>query len=93
MLRIPETNDTLNYQDELGVEHTKSQVDKIRRHGVQILSYFIDSKYNGKNKVNENDPLRHNFRRMYGKTSKFIRVDSVVELANTINQLFLTREQ
>ena len=92
-----------------GVSHTKSQVDKIRRHGVQILSYFIEEDYLGiKMKKNPNDmtpeereeeeerekrkdvsPLRKGFHKMYGKTAKFIDVNSVVELAKTINGLFI----
>ena len=109
VLVAPETGLTVEYCDEIGVSHTKSQVDKIRRHGVQILSYFIEEDYLGiKMKKNPNDmtpeereeekerekrkdvsPLRKGFHKMYGKTAKFIDVNSVVELAKTINGLFI----
>ena len=113
ILVAPETGLAVEYRDETGVTHTKSQVDKIRRHGVQVLSYFIEEDYfrfkakkkkddmtpeeleeeeeQEKEREKEKDasPLRKNFRRMYGKNAKFIDVNSVVELAKTINGLFL----
>lgn len=90
----------ISYTGDVGVTHTKSQVDKIRRNGVEILSYFIDQPwYKPKDEVVakrqkkdiENSPLRRDFRKMYGKNAKFIDVENVVELAQTINGLFLTR--
>jgi hypothetical protein len=110
ILIAPETGLAVEYRDDTGVVHTKSQVDKIRRHGVQILSYFIEEDYVGfginpkkrdemtkeeleeeaeREKEKDASPLRKNFRKMYGKNSKFIDVNSVVELAKTINGLFL----
>lgn len=109
-LRVPETGLTIQYTDQVGVNHTKAQVDKIRRLGVEILSYFIENSYFKKNKKSseemtpeekeenkkmqealDNSPLRKNFRKMYGKNAQFINVESIVDLARTINGLFLTR--
>lgn len=107
-LRIPATGLHISYQDEVGVTHTKSQVDKIRRHGVEILSYFIEAgRRSGKTKNKETaqekveakklmeqldkSPLRQNFRKMYGKNAQFIDVENIVDLARTINRLFLTK--
>ena len=39
----------------------------------------------------EKSPLRKNFRKMYGKSSKFIRVDEITDLAKTLNELFLKK--
>jgi hypothetical protein len=39
----------------------------------------------------EESPLRKNFRKMYGKTSKFIRVDEITDLAKTLNELFMRK--
>lgn len=101
-LRSPETNMSVQYTGEVGVSHTKSQVDKIRKHGVEVLSYFIE--YNTindsdnltpvekqKQKQLDNSPLRKNFRKMYGRSAKFINVESIEDLARTINGLFLLR--
>ena len=95
----------VSYVDEVGTTHTKSQVDKIRRHGVDVLSYFIEEDYyryvdsekmtdeerEEIKKQKENSPERKNFRKMYGKNAQFIDVESIVDLARTINGLFLTR--
>ena len=103
-MRAPDTGLGLSYDGNTGTEHTKTQVDKIRRLGVQILSYFIeDTPYWGRqatqdpnavallNKRREESPQRVWFRKMYGKNSQFIDVNSIVDLAKTINKLFLTK--
>lgn len=109
-LRVPSTGLTIQYTDQVGVTHTKSQVDKIKRLGVEILSYFIEDSFYSRNKKRpeemtaeqkkefketqdrmDNSPLRKNFRKMYGKNAQFINVESIVDLARTINGLFLTR--
>lgn len=106
----PETGAVISYRDEVGTSHTKTQVDKIRRHGVEILSYFIEHSWGKRDKKNPEDmtpeeledekkrqkqleesPLRKNFRKMYGKNAKFIDVESIVDLAKTINSLFIRR--
>lgn len=110
-LNIPATGLCIAYQDDVGVTHTKAQVDKIRRHGVEILSYFIEegdavldektikqmtpeqlAEAKKMQEELENSPLRKNFRKMYGKTAQFINVESIIDLARTINRLFLTKE-
>jgi len=108
-LSVPQSGLSISYRDDVGATHTKSQVDKIRRQGVQILSYFIEDDYNrckqnpeemtedeknleeARQKALDESPLRHNFRKMYGKNAKFIDVESIVELAKTINGLFLSK--
>lgn len=110
-VHIPATGATVSYRDEVAVNHTKAQVDKIKRHGVEILSYFIDEDYLEPDKTDistltpkqqkewkeiqdarDNTPTRKNFRKMYGKTAKFIDVESITELAKTINGLFLKKQ-
>jgi len=101
---------SISYIGDVGATHTKAQVDKIRRHGVQVLSYFIEDDYHARKKKHEanmtpeekkeaadlqkaldNDPHRKLFRKMYGKNAQFINVESIVDLAKTINGLFLTK--
>ena len=87
------TGHLLNYQDEVAVNHTKSQVDKIRNRDVEILSYFIED-YHGilkdsNNEPPENNKLRKNFKKMYGPAAKFVDVENIIDLAKTMNELFL----
>ncbi len=79
----PETKLSVSYYDEVATSHTRTQINKIRQHGVQILSYFIEDG------ENINAELRKNFHIMYGKDAKFINVENIVDLAHTINGLFL----
>jgi hypothetical protein len=109
VLTAPETGLTVQYCDDVGASHTKSQVDKIRRNGVEILSYFIEYDWDRPKKKPEEmtpkeleaykkyqdelkeNPLRKNFRKMYGKNAQFINVESIVDLARTINGLFIKK--
>lgn len=90
-LNVPETGLTIIYADEAGTTHTKSQVDKIRRQGTEILSYFIEDSYL-KQDCPEDNVLYKNFKKMYGRSAKFIRIENIVDLARTMNELFLKRE-
>jgi len=92
-----------NYTGETGALHTKAQVDKLRSHGVKILSYFIqeDNIPTILTGLNFNTittdkkrqlTLRELFYIMYGKDAQFIDVENVMEIARTINKLFLLRE-
>lgn len=88
-----------NYMGELGALHTKSQVEKIRKHGIKILSYFISSDYSsstyggfGYNQsVDPTLTLKDAFSKMYGKDAQFIDVGNVTDIARTINRLFLSK--
>lgn len=102
-----QTGVTLSYGGHVGVSHTKSQVDKIRRNGVHIMSYFIEEssyklpknldkqldpkKVAQMNKLLAESTLKKDFQKMYGKNAQFVNVESIVDLAKTMNRLFLTR--
>lgn len=109
-LTVPSTGHRIVYNTEIGATHTKSQVDKIRRLGVEIMSYFIEDTYYTRklkpiDKMTEQEkkeykkeqaelddsPLRKAFRKMYGKNAQFIDVKSIVDLARTMNGLFLNQ--
>ncbi len=92
-MAAPETGIPLSYYGDVGVTHTKGQVDKIRRLGVDILSYYIEDAPNQFISTDESRETNRNaFRKMYGKNAQFIDVNSIVDLAKTINGLFLTKE-
>ncbi len=82
------------YSGESAAHHTKRQINKIEAQGVRVLSYFIKSithlmgdltAYNAKLTT------RQLFKIMYGKNAQFIDVENVVEIAKTMNELFLTK--
>lgn len=92
----------LVYTDDIGVAHTKRQVEKIRNQGVRILSYFIESNdsmlsfpfglIRTNTSLSRKDVLRQQFETMYGRDAKFINVTSVFDIAKTMNRLFLEHE-
>ena len=95
----PGTGAGLSYSGDVGASHTKTQVDKIRRLGVEILAYYIEESYEETPKLTptsqkrlDDSPSRVQFRKMYGKNAKFIDVNNIVDLAKTINGLFLTKQ-
>ena len=98
----PNTRVGLSYSGDVGASHTKTQVDKIRRLGVEILSYYIEESWGRPKDMTmeqreewerqmDKSPNRVQFKKMYGKNSKFIDVNSILDLAKTINGLFLTK--
>ena len=99
-MRAPDTGASLSYSGDTGATHTKTQVDKIRRLGVEILSYYIDDDHQWgdptvqslqKQKKSQEDPRMVWFRKMYGKNAKFIHVNEITDLAKTLNELFLVK--
>jgi hypothetical protein len=91
-----------SYSGEIGALHTKIQIDKIRSHGVKVLSYFIqeDSRSEGfgglsfmiTGRGQRPLTLKQLFDVMYGKDAQFIDVENVMDIARTINKLFLYKE-
>ena len=101
-MTAPDTGIPLSYTGDTGASHTKTQVDKIRRLGVEILSYYIDDSHHWrdptaqtlqKQKKAQEDPRMVWFRKMYGRNAKFVRVDDIIDLAKTLNELFLNKSK
>ena len=76
-------NDIDYYYDD-ALNHTKKMVHKIRDMGVNVLSYFIGDTY-------DRDRYVEDFKVMYGKDASFINVTNVMEVAKTMNKMFLTK--
>jgi len=77
----------LNYRGEEAILDTAKSVKNIKKKGVKILSYFIQSsttKIKGKE-------LNKNFQIMYGKGASFINPKNLNEVTKTLNSLFLER--
>ena len=71
-----------NYWGPQALDHTRAQVDSMRKRGIQVLSYFIGKSDGYANK---------DFTRMYGKSATGIDVTSLIPLAKTLNKMFLTK--
>lgn len=75
------SNEDIDYSNEYALTHTKKQVDKMRKNGINILSFFIsDSKYS----IGENN---HKF--MYGAGATHIDTSNLTLLSKTLNAMFV----
>jgi len=78
-------NKDMYYTGQMAAEHTKKQVDKIKASGIGVLSYFVsDSSYGVSASMDR-------FKKMYGPDAKFIDINSIGEVTNTLNKMFLTK--
>ena len=68
------------------VEHTKRQVDSLRKKGILVSSYYVED---GGSWYRER--YMEAFKKMYGKDSQFINVSNVHEVAKTMNGKFLQK--
>ena len=75
----------VNYSQESAALHTKKQVAKIAHEGCSILSYFIKSE--GINNPKSIDL----FKKMYGKSASFINPSNLLQVAKTMNRMFLEK--
>ena len=76
-----------NYRGEEAILDTAKAVKNIKKKGVKILSYFIQS---STTKTKEKE-LNENFQIMYGKEASFINPKNVNEVTKTLNSLFLEK--
>ena len=79
------TGDPVNYSSEHAALHTKKQVTKISQQGYSVLSYFIKS--DGLN----NPKSVELFKKMYGKNASFINPNNILQVAKTMNRMFLEK--
>lgn len=73
---------TMYYSGNEAVKHTKDEVEKLRKAGISILSFFITEGYNRKS-------IQNDFKRMYGRDASMIDPTAVVGLAKELNKKFL----
>lgn len=71
------------YSGTLAAEHTRGEVNKMRQRGIKVLSYFIsDGNYH-----------HAQFELMYGKSAAYINPDSLMDIARTLNKMFLSKDE
>jgi hypothetical protein len=73
-------NNQISYSGTAAREHTAEQITKIKKAGVNVLSYYIaDYGY---------EYGSDGFKQMYGKDSEFIDTNNMSQLAKTLNKKF-----
>jgi len=77
----------VNYRGEEAILDTAKAVKNIKKKGVKILSYYIQSSTTEQ----KEKELNKNFQIMYGKEASFIDPKNVNEVTKTLNNLFLER--
>ncbi len=76
------------YKGENAILDTAKAVTNIKKKGVKVLSYFIETETNNI-KLSE---LIKDFRIMYGKSASFIDPKNIYQITKTLNNLFLKRD-
>ena len=77
-------NGEIHYSGTEAVKHTQKMVKQLRNNGIKILSYFISSDYSYENE-------KTTFSRMYGRDATFINPTNMMEVAKTMNNMFLEK--
>ena len=75
-----------DYAGDSAVQHTKRQVDALRKKGIRVASYYVEEE-NGWYR----ETTQRMFKRMYGQDAQFINVGNVHEIAKTMNRKFLQK--
>lgn len=78
------SDDKIYYSGSVGIKHTRSEVDKMRMAGIDVLSFFITEGY-------ERSSTSDDFKKMYGKDATMIDPTKVLELAKELNKKFLQK--
>ena len=74
----------MTYSGHTATKHTAGEVDKFRKAGIKILSFFITGSW-------QSDRDSVSFKRMYGNDASTINPTKVVGLAKELNKKFLQK--
>ena len=77
------SNDHAYYYGDNAVNHCRKVIKGMRNNGVKILSYFISERTYGQEKKW--------FEQMYGDDASFINPNNMMEVAKTMNKMFLSK--
>lgn len=80
------SNNDMYYSGKEARNHTKDMINKMRKMGIKILSYYI-SNYSDDSDYSNLDE----FKEMYGSDSEQIDILSIPQVARTMNKLFLKK--
>ena len=65
------------------IEHTRRQVEKMRKNGIKVLSFFVSDSTYGLERS------RANHAKMYGKEATVIDLDNLTQLSLSLNKMFV----
>ena len=82
--KLPAGTGFIQYKKDTAYNHTKAQVNQIRKLGYKVISYFVSDV--GRIPVAETVDA---FNLMYGKNARFVDVNDVNALASTLNEIIL----
>ena len=74
------------YYGQYAARHCKKMVKKLKNRGVHILSYFISSYDHSRDSSEVGS-----FKTMYGDDASFINTKNMMEVAKTMNKMFLSK--
>ena len=76
-------NKDIGYHDELAEDHTRIEIGKIKKAGLDIMSYYVGGETKDKK-------LESRFKKIYGKNSEIIYdLNNPIKIINSVNNLFL----
>lgn len=82
-----------SYYGEPAWRHTRKQVDKMTQQlGMQVLSYYVEEKGWDNSETYRPVPSKQ-FKIMYGNSASAIDANSVIEIAKTMNRMFLSAKR
>lgn len=73
-----------HYTGHAAYKHTRLQCDRMRAAGITILAYYVNHGYH-------DDSIKA-FREMYGKSASYVDCNNLIEVANTLNRLYMQEE-
>lgn len=72
-----------SYGSEFALEHTRQQVEKMRKAGIKVLSFFVSDNQYG------SDRSKSKHTKMYGKEATMIDLDNLTQLSLSLNKMFV----
>ena len=72
----------MSYGGEYAIQHTKTQINKMRKAGINVLAYFVHDNY-------VSDRSKASFISMYGKDAEFIDIQNLTQLTKSLNNVFV----
>ena len=85
---ISHGTDDIHYSGFAAAEHTNKQVKKMQASGINVLSYFITDMSEDRFERSSDWEI---FKKCYGKDAKYVNVENMLQVAKTMNELFLTK--
>ena len=81
-------DDIIHYSGDAAAEHTNRQVKKMIANGINVLSYFITERSSDSFESSSDWSV---FKKCYGNGAKHVNVENVMQVAKTMNDMFLTK--